>query len=390
MAYDFPASPTNGQQFTPSGGPTYQWNGTVWTLAAPLTITDAPSDGSIYGRLNAGWSKAIRLTADSYNRVVNGGFWISQENGRASSTVSGFYAADQWRSGFSGPTMQVSTIEAYNPDVTPAYLSFFTTVAKASLAAGDSASIVQLVEGSLIADLGWGNAGVGPRAVVVAFNAWTNAPGTYALAIRNAAATRSYVVPLVLTATAQRFEIVVPGCTDGVWATDTSLGLLLQFTAAAGSSFIAPSNNTWVTGSYIGVSGMANIAAAVNNAIYLSQVGLYRDPNNTGKAPPWQMPDFADELVRCQRYYVNGMAYNTVSSSVTSGSLYYGPAYSFPVQMRVAPTMSGTPNGAITGFPNTVGAFDSVGTKSFRESRTANATATTGLWNTTAVATARM
>jgi hypothetical protein len=56
MAYDFPASPTNGQQFTPSGGPTYQWNGTVWTLAAPLTITDAPSDGSFYGRVNATWS----------------------------------------------------------------------------------------------------------------------------------------------------------------------------------------------------------------------------------------------------------------------------------------------------------------------------------------------
>ncbi len=30
MAYTFPTSPTNGQKFTPTGGPTFVWNGTSW------------------------------------------------------------------------------------------------------------------------------------------------------------------------------------------------------------------------------------------------------------------------------------------------------------------------------------------------------------------------
>jgi hypothetical protein len=30
MSYVFPTSPTNGQKFTPVGGPTFIWNGTAW------------------------------------------------------------------------------------------------------------------------------------------------------------------------------------------------------------------------------------------------------------------------------------------------------------------------------------------------------------------------
>lgn len=33
MAFDFPASPTTGQKYTPSGGPTFTWNGTIWQVS---------------------------------------------------------------------------------------------------------------------------------------------------------------------------------------------------------------------------------------------------------------------------------------------------------------------------------------------------------------------
>ena len=39
------------------------------------------------------------------------------------------------------------------------------------------------------------------------------------------------------------------------------------------------------------------------NVFELFDVGLYLDPHNTGIAPPWQMPDEAEELRACQRYY---------------------------------------------------------------------------------------
>jgi len=45
MAFDFPSSPTNGQEFTPAGGPTYVWQGYAWVMklaASPLAISFRP------------------------------------------------------------------------------------------------------------------------------------------------------------------------------------------------------------------------------------------------------------------------------------------------------------------------------------------------------------
>jgi hypothetical protein len=56
MAYDFPASPTSGQTYTPSGGPTYTWDGTVWKTAstgAPVIVysADTPPGTPVIGTL---------------------------------------------------------------------------------------------------------------------------------------------------------------------------------------------------------------------------------------------------------------------------------------------------------------------------------------------------
>ena len=51
MPFDFPASPTSGQTFTPSGGPTYVWNGYAWDVVGPaggaplqVEVRQAPFD----------------------------------------------------------------------------------------------------------------------------------------------------------------------------------------------------------------------------------------------------------------------------------------------------------------------------------------------------------
>lgn len=52
--FDFPASPANGQIFTPPGGPSYRFQSPVWTLLAS-GIGEAPVDGQLYGRQNGAW-----------------------------------------------------------------------------------------------------------------------------------------------------------------------------------------------------------------------------------------------------------------------------------------------------------------------------------------------
>jgi hypothetical protein len=46
MAFDFPSSPTLNQQFTPSGGRTYVWNGYAWD---PVGVSVAGTGGSTLG-----------------------------------------------------------------------------------------------------------------------------------------------------------------------------------------------------------------------------------------------------------------------------------------------------------------------------------------------------
>lgn len=60
--FNFPDSPTNGQTFTPAGGPIYKYDAAagVWKAQFPDAgavqgIPDAPSDGNQYARQNASW-----------------------------------------------------------------------------------------------------------------------------------------------------------------------------------------------------------------------------------------------------------------------------------------------------------------------------------------------
>ena len=56
---DFPASPTNGQQFS-AAGVTWTWDGVKWTpvIGSIIGIPDAPVDGTTYGRKDASWAPA--------------------------------------------------------------------------------------------------------------------------------------------------------------------------------------------------------------------------------------------------------------------------------------------------------------------------------------------
>ena len=54
MAFNFPDAPTTGDLYTPSGGPTYRWNGTTWVIAAPgaaIIVSDTPPASPVSGQM---------------------------------------------------------------------------------------------------------------------------------------------------------------------------------------------------------------------------------------------------------------------------------------------------------------------------------------------------
>ena len=56
-------------------------------------------------------------------------------------------------------------------------------------------------------------------------------------------------------------------------------------------------------GTCFGTASNTNGMATGGAVFELFDVGLYLDPNATGVPPPWQMPDEAQELAACQRYW---------------------------------------------------------------------------------------
>jgi hypothetical protein len=59
LSFDFPSSPTDGQEYAPSGGPTYVWHPSVWTVkpaASGSTITPSDAAPAMDGTAAAGTS----------------------------------------------------------------------------------------------------------------------------------------------------------------------------------------------------------------------------------------------------------------------------------------------------------------------------------------------
>ena len=65
MAFDFPSSPTVGQEYT-SGAITYVWNGYGWNVKLPQAFIEAPVNGKIYGRKDAVWAEVISDVTKAY------------------------------------------------------------------------------------------------------------------------------------------------------------------------------------------------------------------------------------------------------------------------------------------------------------------------------------
>jgi hypothetical protein len=369
MSFQFPNSPTNGQTYTPVGGYQYVWDGTAWR------VLETPQ---------------LFATAQARNRIVNGAMQISQENGNAVGSANGYYCADQWTIvlGTTG-TLNFNRVQVMTPNGSKDRHRIAVITADTSLAAGEVLLVQQNIEGSRVADFKWGTAAA--RQVILRFGFKAPA-GTYAVCLQNGATNRTYLANFTITAgqanTDTEQVLVIPGDTTGTWPTDTSMGMQLRFTYAAGTSFNGAVG--WQAGGPVSTAAVSNGLGVAGNIFELYDVGLYLDPDNTGLPPKWQMPDEAEELRACQRYFeVTGGGGTYFSGQVTSGSAYIA-GQRWRVEKRAAPSLAAVQGSSGAAFPATAGALSVLGTDGYTESRTASSTAATSFFRSTITGSARM
>jgi hypothetical protein len=288
------------------------------------------------------------------NYIVNPGMRISQENGTNSGTTNLYYPVDQWYTSIvHDGTLTFQQVSSATPGGSENRIRMTVTSADTSIAAGQIAVLAQYIEGLRTADLQWGTANA--TDVVLRFG-FKGPAGTYAVAIRNQDANRSFVREFTIlggdanTDTLQ--TVTFPGDTSGTWDKDNTASFQLVFTFATGSTFQTTAD-AWQAGNYLGTASTSNGIGNTSDVFEIFDVGLYADPDSTGLAPRFELPHYDDELRRCQRYYEKGNPVTNkidiVYNYVTSGVGVYHYNY-FQVEKRSDPSMTIT-DGVNDKFP---------------------------------------
>ena len=207
--------------------------------------------------------------------------------------------------------------------------------------------------------------------------------------MRNGAGDRAYPVNFTVSAgqanTDTEQVFVIPGDTAGVWPADTTKAMSFFIVLQCGTTRQGTAN-AWNALSALGTAANTNGMGTNGNIFEIWDCGLYLDPLATGIAPPWTMPDEAEELAACQRYYQPLM--------MQLGG--YGPGIcnmlglvAFPVTMRTVPALSIITDGTASNIASAV--FDFATVNNCRANATQVATAShCYVTNRTGKANARM
>jgi len=308
-------------------------NSTQWVSAVP-TIDEAA--------LKA-YSDLTAKTYSGKNYIINGAMMVSQENGATAVGLgASSYPLDQFLSGSSGASnaCSLAQVASRTPGGSPNRLRITVTTADASVGAGDIVNVFTPLEGYRVADLKAGTAGA--KTITIQFGVKAPA-GTYCVTVRNSmAATRSYVSEYVIAAGEANTDVVksvtLPLDTVGTWATDNTQGMVISWQLMCGSSFQFAAN-TWTAGNLGATANQFNFMGTNGNVFELFDVSLTEGP----VAPPFTVPDYASELIACQRYYTVDMIF--MQSPVAGASINTLP---FASVMRAAPTVTLVSHEAVT------------------------------------------
>ena len=283
------------------------------------------------------------------NKIINGDFTIHQRGGTIASS-SGNYTLDRWRTYRAGDSsggfsVQQSTSSYPQTNISGVIDNFkasalITVTSAGSAAANNNCKFQQRIEGSNVYDLAFGT--VAAKKVTVSFYVKCSLTGDFGVALVNESHNRSNVQLYTVNSasTWERKILTFVGDTSGTWVTNTGIGLQLMFDMGSGSDKHTSSLNTWVSGEKHGTS--SSVKLIHTNGATMQYAGVQLEAGEI--ATPFEHHSYADELIRCQRYYFKITADDNDSVFLgysTNGSSFYGEV-PFPTSMRSMPTFTGS------------------------------------------------
>lgn len=321
------------------------------------------------------------------NLIINGAMEIAQEN-EANAVVlsagSSSYVVDQWLCRMNGVELAVSGQRS--TDAPPGFInSLLLTVTNPETAVGSGEYIYvrQPLEGRDVNNLAYGTA----NAVPVSASFWVKSSitGTFGFQLANGAQNRTIVKPFTISsANTWEYKTIdnIVGDTTGTWPTDNTLAMYAMITVAYGSN--TTSSTVWQAGFFAAPTGQSTAHMTTNGSTFaISAVNLV--PSLTAKTFERRPPTLERTLARrfvyktfpegtapAQNAGVAGafMTQSYVAATVLGGYI------AFPVEMRVAPTVTTTynPSAANANWRDITAAAD--------RTRTIGTASTTGIYIT--------
>jgi multidrug efflux pump subunit AcrA (membrane-fusion protein) len=327
------------------------------TSLAWSKVTNTPTTIAGYGITNAYTKTEIDSKVGTAgglgfrNRIINGDMRIAQRGTSFPAIASTAYSLDRWLFGQAGTAVGTISQETFTQASGFPFsrvLFYIVTTADTSIGATEATTIQQRIEGFNVRDL------VGAP-FTLSFWVRSSKTGVHCVRFGNSGNDRSYIAEYTVNA-ANTYEYKTVTVAEGIptsggtWDFTNGVGLIVQFTLAAGSNFQTAAN-AWQANSAVGTSNQVNCLDTVGNIFGITGVQLEAG----SVASPFERRDYGRELMMCQRYYyVGGNLYGCVYATNNMIS------YHLPVTMRASPTTTVSLAGASLPLLNTFASTDRI------------------------------
>lgn len=286
------------------------------TSAAGATLTGAlAATGAVSGTAinDTGGTSFLRRR----NVIINGNPIIWQRGPTGNVTNDSKFGADRWKLG-NGSTTSVLQMSQSGEVPTAAQsgvygyessIMILVDTADAALAAGEYATIRQIVEGYNIRRL-WG------KNITLSF--WVRSPtaGVYCVSLTNSGSDRTYLAEYTIDlANTWEFKSITIPMQDvaagGTWDFQNGAGLGVSFCLGTGATYQGVAG--WQAGNYFGTANQVNFIATGAAEFRISLIQL----EEGSIATPFELRDFSEELAMCQRYYEKSYPYAVAVGDVS-------------------------------------------------------------------------
>jgi hypothetical protein len=266
------------------------------------------------------WSARLR----SFNAVGNPNFEVDQRQVGNGFTIGAATGIDRWFTAKLGGTMAASAQQGAGPILLPGtnfvlsngFWRITLTTAQATLAASDLLYIYQNIEGPQLREL------IGDVHSVSLLVRSTVAGLKFGLSIRSPSPYYS-LAKLCTIPTANSWTLI-PLANLPIWTpsatwplTPAVAGYTFMIGLAVGSTYMAPANDVWQTGNFVGAVGQDNFASKPVNSTF-DIAFVQHEPGNQCTTPIDK--PFRQNYDECLRYFAKSYNYASALGSSTGNA----------------------------------------------------------------------